>query len=44
MKSILRKLKARTREKLENAIGFALESVDLDFISNWFKHCGIVNY
>jgi transposase len=40
MKSILRKLKARTREKLDDAIKFALESVPLDYIKHWFEHCG----
>jgi transposase len=43
MKSILRKLKARTHDKLENAIKTALDSINIDFISNWFRHCGIVN-
>ena len=42
MKSILRKLKARTHEKLEYAINIALDSVDSGFISNWFEHCGYV--
>lgn len=40
MKSVLRKLKARTYEKLNDAIKFALDSVSLDHIGNWFKHCG----
>jgi transposase len=40
MKSMLRKLKARTHEKLEQAVGFALHSVPPSFISNWFRHCG----
>jgi transposase len=40
VKSILRKLKAKTREKLEQAVAFALNSVPVDFIENWFKHCG----
>ena len=42
MKSILRKLKAQTHEKLENAINIALDSVDISFISNWFRHCGYI--
>lgn len=40
MKSILRKLKARTHDKLEDAIKIALDSVTVEFIANWFKHCG----
>jgi transposase len=40
MKSVLRKLKARTRDKLDGAIKTALDSVDAAFIANWFKHCG----
>lgn len=40
IKSILKKCKARTYEKLEEAIRFALDSVKSDFIANWFKHCG----
>jgi transposase len=42
MKSILRKLKARTHEKLEKAIAFALETVPNDFIKHWYEHCGYV--
>lgn len=42
MKSILRKLKARTRDKLGEAIAFALNSISLEFINNWFKHCGFI--
>jgi transposase len=40
MKSLLKKLKARTHGKLEQAVKFALDSLDLEFIQNWFKHCG----
>lgn len=40
IKSILRKLKARTHDKLEDAIKIALDSVTVEFIANWFKHCG----
>jgi transposase len=40
VKSTLRKLKARTREKLYGAIGFALNSLPLVYIKNWFSHCG----
>lgn len=42
VKSILRKLKARTSEKLESTINFALNNVPLNFIKNWFKHCGYI--
>lgn len=40
MKSVLKKLKARTHEKLDEAIAFALGSVPLHYIKNWFSHCG----
>jgi transposase len=40
IKSVLRKIKARTREKLEDGIDYALKCVKLDFILNWFSHCG----
>jgi transposase len=43
MKSVLRKLKARTHEKLEDAMNVAFDSVSLDFIANWFRRCGFVN-
>ena len=42
MKSILRKLKARTHDKLAEAVNIALDSVNSDFIANWFKHCGYI--
>jgi transposase len=42
MKSTLRKLKARTHDKLENAVKIALNSVENKFISNWFARCGYV--
>jgi transposase len=41
MKSVLKKLKARTRKKLTKAINFALSEIELAFIVNWFKHCGL---
>jgi transposase len=44
MKSILRKMKARTRELLDDAIAFALNSVPLEYIKNWFSHCGYTAY
>lgn len=40
MKSVLRKLKARTRDKLDDAIKFAFDSVQINFIAHWFAHCG----
>lgn len=40
VKSILRKIKARTHEKLEDGVNFALNSVQPDYIEHWFKHCG----
>ena len=40
MKSILKKLKARTKDKLEDAVKFALDSVETEFIERWFRHCG----
>jgi transposase len=42
MKSILRKLKARTHDKLEDAIKTVFDSVEIEFITNWFIHCGFV--
>ena len=42
MKSVLRKHKARTHDKLEDAINIAFDSVTIQFIANWFKHCGYV--
>ncbi len=40
MKPVLRRLKARTREKLTEAINLALESVSSEYIKHWFSHCG----
>jgi len=40
MKSVLRKLKARSHDMLDDALKIALDSVDPDFISHWFMHCG----
>ena len=42
MKSYLRKAKARTRDKLDDAIKHVLDSVPLLFIEHWFFHCGYV--
>jgi len=40
IKAILRKLKIRSRDLLEEAIVFALDSVSVSDISNWFAHDG----
>jgi transposase len=40
LKSYLKKAKARTHDKLNDAIVYALNSLKSDFISHWFKHCG----
>jgi transposase len=40
MKSILKSQKARTQEKLEEAMKYAFDSLDLEFVQHWFKHCG----
>jgi len=40
IKAILRKLKARTLDKLNHAINTALNSVTPELIKGWFKHCG----
>jgi transposase len=42
IKSVLRKLKARTQEKLDNAINYALNNVPKIYIENWFAHCGYI--
>jgi transposase len=42
MKSFLKKQKARTHEKLENAVLNAINSVSVDNIGNWFSHCGYI--
>jgi transposase len=40
LKAYLRKAKARTREKLEKTVKYALDTVKADVIANWFNHCG----
>lgn len=40
IKGILRKLKARTRRKLGNALRYAIEQVTRGDIRGWFRHCG----
>lgn len=42
VKSVLRKLKARTYEKLETAINYALSNIPESYVENWFKHCGYI--
>jgi transposase len=42
IKSILRKLKARTFEALKAALSTALKSISSDDILGWLKHCGYV--
>jgi transposase len=40
MKTILKKLKARTYDTLISGIAIALEQLSENDISGWFKHCG----
>lgn len=40
MKSVLRKFKECTQEKLHESISFVLENVPNEYIKNWFSHCG----
>lgn len=42
MKSYLRKAKARTREKLDEAIKYVLDSLPIEYVTNWFIHCGYI--
>ena len=39
IKSILKKLKARTYESLINSVGFALSEISTSNLLNWFNHC-----
>jgi transposase len=43
IKSVLKKLKARTHERLLGAINLAISEIKLEFIKNWFRHCGYKN-
>jgi transposase len=43
IKSILRTLKARTKEALIHAIAKALEMITANDANGWFKSCGYVN-
>lgn len=40
IKNILKRLKARSYEKLISSIGEALSLVTSDLIKAWFSHCG----
>jgi transposase len=40
VKNALRKMEARTRESLSQAIGLALEQISPQDAINWFAHCG----
>jgi transposase len=40
IKTILRKIEARTHEALVEAIGWALEAVSRQDVLGWFGHCG----
>ena len=40
IKAIVRRLKARTKRKLGNALRYAIEQVTPDDIRGWFRHCG----
>ncbi len=40
IKSIVRKVGARTREALDEAIAKAMSAVTLEDVAGWFSHCG----
>lgn len=40
VKTYLRRVKARTQDELEKAIGAALETITATDCLNWFRHCG----
>lgn len=40
IKSIVRKVGARTREALDGAIAKAMSAVTLEDVAGWFLHCG----
>jgi hypothetical protein len=42
IKAILRKLKVRKKEHLDEAIAYAFNCISLSDISGWFKHDGYV--
>jgi len=43
IKKILKKLKARTNDKLITAIGIALSLITPELIHAWIKHCGYLS-
>jgi transposase len=42
IKSILRREKARTKEKLYDGVKDALDTIPHDYIKHWFEHCGYI--
>ena len=40
LKTYLRRVKARTRERLESAIAEGLQRITAQDAHSWFKHCG----
>jgi transposase len=40
LKTCLRAMKARTREALDNALAYAIDTVTASDAQGWFKHCG----
>ncbi|GAB5519295.1 MAG: hypothetical protein RhofKO_15460 [Rhodothermales bacterium] len=40
VKAVLRRLKARTQDALDDAIGLAFEAVSASDAEGWFRHCG----
>ncbi len=40
VKNTVRKVGARTREALDEAVGEALRAVTLEDVAGWFSHCG----
>ncbi len=40
VKALLRKIKARTEQALERAIGAALRTITPEDAAGWFRHCG----
>jgi transposase len=42
LKTYLRRVRARTRQRLQNAIAAGLERITAQDARGWFKHCGFV--
>ena len=40
LKTCLRAIKARTREALDEALSYVIETVTASDAKGWFKHCG----